>query len=263
MPDRPSADAQGADGPGASKAADAFRTISEVAEALGVPAHVLRFWESKFSQVKPVKRAGGRRYYRPADIALIDGIRKLLHDDGLTIRGVQKLLQKDVIRRVAALSQFAAVVEPAKPGASMPPSLPIPRAKPAVVDPSAVGGPDQSDATAASSAAEPEPAAAAAKRRVIRRTSARGDDYPELPFDQPASGSPLAASDDLDDGIDLDSDMVLPDLKSAMTALWLPGALRQLTPEQTRPHAKAFASVYARLSALHARLVEGAGVDDD
>ena len=76
-----------------TKSRDAFRTISEVAELLDTPAHVLRFWESKFTQVKPVKRAGGRRYYRPADIGLLAGIRKLLHDDGMTIKGVQKVLR--------------------------------------------------------------------------------------------------------------------------------------------------------------------------
>ena len=87
-----------------AKSADAFRTISEVADWLGVPAHVLRFWESKFSQVKPVKRAGGRRYYRPADMALLGGIRKLLHDDGMTIKGVQKILREHGIKHVAAFS---------------------------------------------------------------------------------------------------------------------------------------------------------------
>jgi DNA-binding transcriptional MerR regulator len=71
------------------KAPDAFRTISEVAEELETPAHVLRFWESRFPQIKPVKRAGGRRYYRPADVALLAGIRQLLHTEGMTIRGVQ------------------------------------------------------------------------------------------------------------------------------------------------------------------------------
>lgn len=88
-----------------SKSPDAFRTISEVADWLGVQAHVLRFWESKFSQVKPVKRAGGRRYYRPSDMKLLGGIKKLLHDDGLTIKGVQKLLQEHGVNHVAALSQ--------------------------------------------------------------------------------------------------------------------------------------------------------------
>jgi DNA-binding transcriptional MerR regulator len=86
------------------KSPDAFRTISEVADWLNTPAHVLRFWESRFSQVKPVKRAGGRRYYRPADMALLGGIKKLLHDDGMTIRGVQKLLRENGVRYVAAMS---------------------------------------------------------------------------------------------------------------------------------------------------------------
>ncbi len=86
------------------KSPEAFRTISEVADWLGVPAHVLRFWESRFAQVKPVKRAGGRRYYRPSDMELLGGIRKLLHEDGLTIRGVQKLLRENGVRYVAAMS---------------------------------------------------------------------------------------------------------------------------------------------------------------
>ncbi|PZX48199.1 DNA-binding transcriptional MerR regulator [Roseinatronobacter thiooxidans] len=86
------------------KAPDAFRTISEASDALQTPAHVLRFWESKFSQIKPVKRAGGRRYYRPADINLLSGIKMLLHDQGMTIRGVQKLLVEKGARHVAQLA---------------------------------------------------------------------------------------------------------------------------------------------------------------
>lgn len=87
------------------KSPDAFRTISEVAEWLDVPTHVLRFWESKFSQIKPVKRAGGRRYYRPADMELIGGIKALLHDDGQTIRAVQKILSEKGVKHVAGLSK--------------------------------------------------------------------------------------------------------------------------------------------------------------
>ena len=87
-----------------SKSRDAFRTISEVAEWLDTQPHVLRFWESKFSQVRPVKRAGGRRYYRPADMQLLGGIKKLLHDDGMTIKGVQKLLREKGIKEISALS---------------------------------------------------------------------------------------------------------------------------------------------------------------
>ncbi|HMO07240.1 MAG TPA: MerR family transcriptional regulator [Paracoccaceae bacterium] len=86
------------------KSPDAFRTISEVAEVLETPAHVLRFWESRFPQIRPVKRAGGRRYYRPSDVALLAGIRRLLHDEGMTIRGVQKVLREQGVRHVAGLA---------------------------------------------------------------------------------------------------------------------------------------------------------------
>ncbi len=88
-----------------AKSRDAFRTISEVAEWLDIQAHVLRFWESKFTQVKPIKRAGGRRYYRRQDMLLLGGIKKLLHDDGLTIKGAQKLLREEGIKHVSAMSQ--------------------------------------------------------------------------------------------------------------------------------------------------------------
>ncbi|SIO14399.1 MerR HTH family regulatory protein [Rhodovulum sp. ES.010] len=86
------------------KSPEAFRTISEVATWLDTPAHVLRFWESRFTQIKPVKRAGGRRYYRPSDMMLLGGIKKLLHEDGLTIRGVQKILREEGVKFVADLS---------------------------------------------------------------------------------------------------------------------------------------------------------------
>jgi DNA-binding transcriptional MerR regulator len=76
------------------KAPEAFRTISEVADELEVPKHVLRFWEAKFAQLKPMKRGGGRRYYRPEDVCLLRGIRFLLYNDGYTIRGVQKILRE-------------------------------------------------------------------------------------------------------------------------------------------------------------------------
>ena len=80
----------------AKKSSRAFRTIGEAASVLDVPQHVLRFWEAKFSQITPVKRRGGRRYYRPKDIDLLLKIRKLLYQDGYTIKGVQKLLEKRV-----------------------------------------------------------------------------------------------------------------------------------------------------------------------
>ena len=82
------------DRPRPIKSDSAFRTISEVAEELNVPQHVLRFWETKFTQIRPLKRGGGRRYYRPEDVTLLKRVRTLLYTDGLTIRGVQKLLRE-------------------------------------------------------------------------------------------------------------------------------------------------------------------------
>ncbi len=79
---------------GSTKSATAFRTISEVATTLDLPQHVLRFWETKFNQIRPLKRGGGRRYYRPEDIELLRQIRSLLYDSGYTIKGVQKLLRE-------------------------------------------------------------------------------------------------------------------------------------------------------------------------
>lgn len=87
------------------KSPDAFRTISEAAEELDVPQHVLRFWETRFPQIKPMKRAGGRRYYRPSDIELLKGIRSLLYREGYTIRGVQKILKEDGPTFVSAVGR--------------------------------------------------------------------------------------------------------------------------------------------------------------
>lgn len=93
------------------KAPDAFRTISEVADELDIPQHVLRFWESRFPQIKPMKRAGGRRYYRPDDVDLLRGIRHLLYGEGYTIRGVQRILREQGGKFVQAVWQ---------PGAAQP-----------------------------------------------------------------------------------------------------------------------------------------------
>ncbi len=91
--------------PRAGKSSAAFRTISEVSEELDVPQHVLRFWETKFAQVRPMKRAGGRRYYRPEDVVLLRAIRDLLYRDGFTIRGAQKLLRESGAKGVAAAGE--------------------------------------------------------------------------------------------------------------------------------------------------------------
>ena len=86
------------------KAPDAFRTISEVADDLDIPQHVLRFWETRFAQIKPMKRSGGRRYYRPDDVDLLRGIRRLLYGEGYTIRGVQRILKEHGVKAVQGLS---------------------------------------------------------------------------------------------------------------------------------------------------------------
>ena len=91
------------------KAPDAFRTISEVAEDLDIPQHVLRFWETRFSQIKPMKRSGGRRYYRPDDVDLLKGIRRLLYGEGYTIRGVQRILKEHGIASVQRLADANAI----------------------------------------------------------------------------------------------------------------------------------------------------------
>jgi DNA-binding transcriptional MerR regulator len=96
------------------KAPDAFRTISEVSEALDVPQHVLRFWEAKFTQVKPLKRAGGRRYYRPEDIDLLKGVRGLLYNEGFTIKGVQKVLREQGAKHVAEIGRSGVKAAAAK-----------------------------------------------------------------------------------------------------------------------------------------------------
>lgn len=90
------------------KAPDAFRTISEVAAELDIPQHVLRFWETRFSQIKPMKRSGGRRYYRPDDVDLLKGIRRLLYGEGYTIRGVQRILKEHGIKSVQRLADSEA-----------------------------------------------------------------------------------------------------------------------------------------------------------
>jgi DNA-binding transcriptional MerR regulator len=92
------------------KAPDAFRTISEVAEELDIPQHVLRFWETRFAQIKPMKRSGGRRYYRPDDVDLLKGIRRLLYGEGYTIRGVQRILKEHGIKSVQGLADQTSAV---------------------------------------------------------------------------------------------------------------------------------------------------------
>jgi DNA-binding transcriptional MerR regulator len=140
------------------KAPDAFRTISEVAQELDVPQHVLRFWESRFREIKPMKRGGGRRYYRPDDVDLLRGIRHLLYGEGYTIRGVQRLLREQGLRFVQSVWQ---------PGAPQPgqdrsdenderPGLAEPRRRNNVAE--RTEAPGSSDAAAPAPPAAPPPA---------------------------------------------------------------------------------------------------------
>jgi len=108
-----------------AKGPEAFRTISEAADELHVPQHVLRFWETKFSFIKPMKRAGGRRFYRPADISVLRGVRRLLHDEGYTIKGVQKLHREQGLKHLVAAGEGTTSPPPAdKPAAVVAASKP-------------------------------------------------------------------------------------------------------------------------------------------
>lgn len=137
------------------KAPDAFRTISEVADDLKVPQHVLRFWETRFSQIKPMKRAGGRRYYRPDDVDLLRGIHHLLYGEGYTIRGVQRILRDQGLKFVQSVWQ---------PGAERPSHGPV--------DDEDAPHPEGDEVSPPSAAAEPRPQATPA---AIRAQMSRED----------------------------------------------------------------------------------------
>ena len=146
------------------KSPDAFRTISEAAEELDVPQHVLRFWETRFTQIKPMKRAGGRRYYRPADVELLKGIRSLLYKDGYTIRGVQKILKEDGAAYVAGVGRGE--IEPRKRDGEMASAPPPGTAK------AAPRAGKAANAEPLAAAAPAIPAAAAVESvRIINRLS--------------------------------------------------------------------------------------------
>jgi DNA-binding transcriptional MerR regulator len=164
-----------------NKAPNAFRTISEVAEELDLPQHVLRFWESRFAHIKPMKRGGGRRYYRPEDIDLLRGIRHLLYGDGYTIRGVQRILREQGVRTVQSVGQgLLSLPEPAKEEpetANAAPELPFPNAAPDAQN-------DQQDQDQEDEEVEQPPPAA-------RPTQAqRGDALPAAASSDPPSSRP-------------------------------------------------------------------------
>ncbi|MET4128216.1 MerR family transcriptional regulator [Roseovarius sp. MBR-6] len=195
-----------------AKSADAFRTISEVADLLDVPAHVLRFWESKFTQVKPVKRAGGRRYYRPADLRLLAGIKHLLHDEGMTIKGVQKLLREEGVQHVSAIAPDWGDETTAHDGTAQ--VLEFSRAPGGVVGPQVEPGPGQAKA------ADPPPEPAAPSETGPSDADTRAEAAPFEPAAEP--DAPEAAAEAL---------LPLPDLPDdpSDTLAAEPGPLSRLT----------------------------------
>jgi DNA-binding transcriptional MerR regulator len=219
-----------------AKSADAFRTISEVADWLETPAHVLRFWESKFSQVKPVKRAGGRRYYRPADMKLLGGIKQLLHEDGLTIKGVQKILREQGVKHVAGLSQpldelteavsqdqdkdiTLDVVEEAPRGTAdvvsfrAEPEKPAPSAPAADADADADADAEQEAAQAKIRQEAAAKAAAASQAEADATTSAMPSFMQRRPMDDvPPPGEDSAKTDDVPEAPSERAILSLPDL---------------------------------------------------
>lgn len=267
------------------KSPEAFRTISELAELLETPAHVLRFWESRFPQIKPVKRAGGRRYYRPADVALIAGIRRLLHDEGLTIRGVQKMLREQGVRHVAA---FAAdgFLDPAAFDAADPPA-PDPEPAAEVValaqwreqrkeaDPAASGTAQPSlfdaggdsvadsatdgptDGAAAPEAPEALPPADALPEPPQEPATATPEDTRDVapPVDQADHPAPPAAAE----SAQAESPPESPGPAEPPPLRWLPPEIRRLPRGLPPARHAALTAVFQRLLALRARLDEGQG----
>ncbi|WP_375458456.1 MerR family transcriptional regulator [uncultured Enterovirga sp.] len=142
-----------------NKGPDAFRTISEVAEDLDIPQHVLRFWETRFTSIRPLKRGGGRRYYRPDDVELLKGIRQLLYGQGYTIKGVQRILKEDGLRFVQGVGRGETAVLPVSPEA----------------DDGAEYGPDDGPTSEDTGPDEPEPEGVRQDRTGARTASFRAE----------------------------------------------------------------------------------------
>ena len=261
-----------------AKAKDAFRTISEVAEWLDTPTHVLRFWESKFSQIKPVKGAGGRRYYRPADMDLLGGIKQLLHEDGLTIKGTQKLLREEGVKHVASLGlsmtqdtmqdAASASSDPApqkEPAPDIPPApQPEPTPEPTQVPPP-TPSPDHPPQPTPTPTPDhpPQPTPTPTPDRPPQPTPAPGPDMPPAPTPAGIAYTVVAhGNNPVQDALPFDSpaepssfviDHPLPpkDLPSVPARLI---GRAPLDRQALTPHAAQIAPLLARLEALHARM---------
>jgi len=246
----------------AAKSKDAFRTISEVADWLDVPTHVLRFWESRFSQIKPVKRAGGRRYYRPSDMRLIGGVKVLLHDQGMTIRGVQKMLREQGIKHVSSFSAPLDsevsqaddagddVIEHAPAEAA--PSAPAPAARQtheAAPAPEPEPEPDAAEPVPVSGRAPrpaPEPVATSpAPAAATDDTPEADDDQPDMfPDHDPAPATPLVPAGDVPD-TDPDDQSDAHDATPGRAA-----RLVRVAPSTLAAHRDALTTARDRLKAL-------------
>ncbi len=261
-----------------AKSPEAFRTISEVAKWLGTPTHVLRFWESRFSQIKPVKRAGGRRYYRPKDMELLGGIKKLLHDDGMTIRGVQKLLREEGVRHVARMSppiepgaeltpdgaiEAEAVKPPARPGhaqeATPPEEAPMAEDVPQEAIDNVVAMNDAETAVPEKTADE-KPAQVGPRgdvlpdgeRPVTSYRAAKSALMPDLPAAAPGVGETVPDDPDDED----DTDAHVPGIMEVASALRRANGGFGLHPKADESTAKAFGDIYKRLVALRDKMDE-------
>ena len=180
-----------------AKSPEAFRTISEAADALDLPQHVLRFWETRFSQIKPMKRSGGRRYYRPSDIALLQGIRHLLYDEGYTIKGVQRILREQGVAHVVELA--AQVTAQQAPEATMAvaaaPAQPLPAQ--AVQPQSAPPRPDPVRAAFSHQQTRIEPASHAATQPAAQsghQPAPRSPDLQPVAANLPVQSAPQPAA---------------------------------------------------------------------
>jgi DNA-binding transcriptional MerR regulator len=237
------------------KSAEAFRTISEVSDLLNTPAHVLRFWESRFSQIKPVKRAGGRRYYRPADLALLGGVKKLLHEEGLTIRGVQKILKEQGIKHVSSMSpDFLASADTSADGAA---TVAASKAKPAPAQketPSPSGG---VDITAVSQAMQRPDTSPGADRRAAMGQAEKASEAPmhvDAPTLDPQHRDNIHA---IDDGLESGGAKQATSPATAEEVSESPPAaamLRAMDTVRARDKKPELTSVYLRLVDLKERL---------
>ncbi len=166
------------------KAPDAYRTISEVADDLDLPQHVLRFWETRFAQIRPLKRGGGRRYYRPEDIDLLKGIRHLLYGEGYTIRGVQRIIKESGVKAIQALGRGE--------GAA---SLPKPKG-PEIIGAEAVaddaGGPDFDESAEVESREPADSGLRSGLKALFRGERANVRPSPPLVLDAEPAGPPLS-----------------------------------------------------------------------